>query len=212
MTDWSLAPLAQGFGVSAALIIAIGAQNAFVLQQGLRRSYLFVSALTCALCDAVLISLGVGGFGAVIASTPWLTLLATWGGALFLLLYGWRSFRSAMQSNSLSVQGELAALSLRATVLGLLAVSLLNPHALLDTVVLIGSVGAQYPAQQRAAFALGAMLASLTWFFSLAYGAARLAPLFQKPLAWRVLDLCVGCLMWGIAASLIRTGLHGLVV
>ena len=207
MTDLSLAPLAQGFGVSAALIIAIGAQNAFVLQQGLRRSYLFVSALTCALCDAVLISLGVGGFGAVIAATPWLTRLATWGGALFLLLYGWRSFRSALQSNALTVRGDLARLSLRATVLGLLAVSLLNPHALLDTVVLIGSVGAQYPAQQRAAFALGAMLASLTWFFSLAYGAARLAPLFQKPLAWRVLDLTVGCLMWGIAASLIRTGL-----
>ena len=212
MTDLSLAPLAQGFGVSAALIIAIGAQNAFVLQQGLRRSYLFVSALTCALCDAVLISLGVGGFGAVIAATPWLTRLATWGGALFLLLYGWRSFRSALQSNSLTVRGDLAQLSLGATVLGLLAVSLLNPHALLDTVVLIGSVGAQYPAQQRAAFALGAMLASLTWFFSLAYGAARLAPLFQKPLAWRVLDLAVGCLMWSIAASLIRTGLHGLVV
>ncbi len=212
MTDWSLAPLAQGFGVSAALIIAIGAQNAFVLQQGLRRSYLFVSALTCALCDAVLISLGVGGFGAVVASTPWLTLLATWGGALFLLVYGWRSFRSALRSNSLTVQGDLARLSLRATVLGLLAVSLLNPHALLDTVVLIGSVGAQYPVGQRAAFALGAMLASLTWFFSLAYGAARLAPLFQKPLAWRVLDLVVGCLMWSIAASLIRTGLNGLVV
>ena len=212
MTEWSLAPLAQGFGVSAALIIAIGAQNAFVLQQGLRRSYLFVSALTCALCDAVLISLGVGGFGAVIAATPWLTRLATWGGALFLLLYGWRSFRSALQSNALTVRGNLARLSLRATVLGLLAVSLLNPHALLDTVVLIGSVGAQYPAPQRAAFALGAMLASLTWFFSLAYGAARLAPLFQKPLAWRVLDLTVGCLMWSIAASLIRTGLNGLVV
>lgn len=202
----------QGFATSAALIIAIGAQNAFVLQQGLRRSYLFVSALTCALCDAVLISLGVGGFGAVIAATPWLTRLATWGGALFLLLYGWRSFRSALQSNALTVRGDLARLSLRATVLGLLAVSLLNPHALLDTVVLIGSVGAQYPAPQRAAFALGAMLASLTWFFSLAYGAARLAPLFQKPLAWRVLDLTVGCLMWSIAASLIRTGLSGLVV
>lgn len=211
MVEWSLAPLAQGFGVSAALIIAIGAQNAFVLQQGLRRSYLFLSALTCALCDAVLISLGVGGFGAVIAATPWLTRLATWGGALFLLLYGWRSFRSAMRSNALTVQGDLARLSLRATVLGLLAVSLLNPHALLDTVVLIGSVGAQYPAPERATFALGAMLASLTWFFSLAYGAARLAPLFQKPLAWRVLDLTVGCLMWSIAASLIRTGLHGLV-
>lgn len=211
MVEWSLAPLVQGFGVSAALIIAIGAQNAFVLQQGLRRSHVFVSALTCALCDAVLISLGVGGFGSLIASTPWLTLLATWGGALFLLVYGWRSFRSALRSNTLIVQGDLARLSLRATVLGLLAVSLLNPHALLDTLVLIGSVGGQYPAQQRAAFALGAMLASLTWFFSLAYGAARLAPLFQKPLAWRILDLAVGCLMWSIAASLIRTGLHGLV-
>lgn len=208
MLELRFAPYVQGFSVSMALIVAIGAQNAFVLQQGLRRSYVAVSALTCALCDALLISLGVGGFGAIVARTPWLAAVTTWGGALFLLVYGFRSFKSALQSNALQTDAAGARLSLRATVLGLLAVSLLNPHALLDTIVLIGSVGAQFPADQRAAFALGAMSASLTWFFGLAYGAAWLAPLFRRPIAWRVLDLGVGCLMWTIAASLLLSALR----
>lgn len=197
------APLVQGFGLGAALIIAIGAQNAFVLQQGLKRDHVFATALICTLCDALLILLGVAGLGALIAHSQALAAIATWGGVLFLLVYGLRSFRSAMQPATLDAsQSTLEGSTLRATVLAVLGVSLLNPHVYLDTVVLVGSVGARHAGVGRAAFAAGAMLASCTWFFALAYGSAWLAPLFRRPVAWRVLDLAVGVIMWAIAASL----------
>ncbi|EFH83268.1 LysE/ArgO family amino acid transporter [Ktedonobacter racemifer] len=202
-------PLIQGFGLGASLIIAIGAQNAFVLRQGLKKQYVFLVAGLCSLCDAALILLGVGGLGAVINALPVLTLVATWGGALFLLIYGLRSFRAAFQSDKLNtheVAGEPTRT--REIMLAVLAFSLLNPHVYLDTVVLIGSVGAHYPSEERLLFALGAMLASLTWFFALAYGARWLAPLFRSPLAWRVLDCLIGCIMWFIAASLIWSVLY----
>ncbi len=209
MPGISLSPLLQGFGLGASLIIAIGAQNAFVLRQGLRRQHVFATATVCTLCDAVLILLGVGGLGSLIATVPLLSALATWGGAAFLLFYGLRSFRSALRPGTLEASKPSAAAGkLRGTILTVLALSLLNPHVYLDTVVLVGSIGAHYPAGERASFALGAMLASLTWFFGLAYGASWLAPLFQRPLAWRVLDMLVGCVMWGIALSLIWTALH----
>ncbi len=204
----SLISLLQGFGLGAGLIIAIGAQNAFVLRQGLKRQHLFVTASISTLCDAILILLGVGGLGAVIASIPALTIIATWGGALFLLFFGLRSFRSAMVKSALDA-GKASAQPVHpgGAILAVLAFSLLNPHVYLDTVVLVGSVGAHYQANERVSFALGAMLASCTWFFGLAYGAAWLAPLFQRPLAWRILDSIVGCIMWTIAASLIWTAL-----
>lgn len=175
----------QGFGLGAGLIIAIGAQNAFVLRQGLKRQYLFVTAGISTLCDAILILLGVGGLGALIASVPALTVIATWGGALFLLFFGLRSFRSAVGTSSLDT-GKASAQPMRpgSTILAVLAFSLLNPHVYLDTVVLVGSVGAHYHANERVPFALGAILASCTWFFGLAYGSAWLAPLFRRPLAW----------------------------
>src|SRR5262249_335125 len=147
-------PLLQGFGLGASLIIAIGAQNAFVLQQGLKRLHVFMTATICTLCDALLITLGVAGLGVIVTQIPALNMLATWGGAAFLLYYGFRSFRSALQTSALDAErmGRQAA-TLRATVLTVLAVSLLNPHVYLDTVVLVGSVGAHYPAAERAAFA-----------------------------------------------------------
>jgi L-lysine exporter family protein LysE/ArgO len=203
-----LAPLLQGFGLGASLIIAIGAQNAFVLRQGLKRQRPFVVASLCTLCDITLILLGVGGLGAVITALPVLTGIATWGGALFLLYYGFRSFKSMFSSATLDTeQGSVHPMSLRDTVLAIIAFSLLNPHAFLDTVVLIGSVSAHYPSAQRIPFTVGTMLASLVWFFSLAYGAAWLAPLFRHPLAWKILDGAVGCIMWIIAGSLIWTAL-----
>lgn len=201
--------LLQGFALGASLIIAIGAQNAFVLRQGLKRQYVFVVALLCTLCDAVLIVLGVAGLGAIITSLPVLTLIATWGGAAFLLFYGLRSFRAAFHSQKLETQETTpAAVRLRDIVLSVLAFSLLNPHVYLDTVVLIGSIGAHYAGVERLLFAVGATLASLTWFFALAYGAAWLAPLFRHPLSWKILDFLVGCIMWAIAASLILSMLH----
>jgi L-lysine exporter family protein LysE/ArgO len=204
MSSFSLLPLIQGFGLGGSLIIAIGAQNAFVLRQGLKRQHVFATAFICTLCDAVLIALGVGGLGTLIAAIPVLTIIATWGGAAFLLYYGFRSFRSALKPSALDTdKTSVQATHLRNTILALLAISLLNPHVYLDTVVLVGSVGAHYPTQERLEFALGAMLASLTWFFGLAYGAGWLAPLFRRPIAWRILDAVVGCVMWTIAASLI---------
>jgi len=200
------APLLRGFGLGASLIIAIGAQNAFVLRMGLRRQYVFAVALLSTLCDALLISLGAAGFGSIVSAFPLFATLAAWGGAIFLLFYGFRSFRSALKPSSLDVAagGETEGpKSLGQALLMTAAFSLLNPHVWLDTVVLLGGIGGQYAAVRRAFFAAGAMLASLLWFFALAYGAARLTPLFRKPATWRVLDALIGCVMWAIAGSLV---------
>jgi L-lysine exporter family protein LysE/ArgO len=197
----------QGFALGASLIIAIGAQNAFVLRQGLRRVHVFPTASICTLCDMALIALGVAGLGAVIAHSPLLIGLATWGGAAFLLYYGYRAFRAALRPGAMELAASIPQPTyLRATILATLAISLLNPHVYLDTVILLGSIGARYPQEQRMWFATGAMFASLVWFFGLAYGATWLAPLFQRPAAWRVLDAAVGCIMWVIAASLVVSG------
>jgi L-lysine exporter family protein LysE/ArgO len=193
----------QGFGLGAGLIIAIGAQNAFVLRQGLKRHHVFATASLCTLCDATLIALGLGGLGAIISGSPTLVAVATWGGAAFLLYYGLRSFRSARTPSALDTEsGPERPVDLRDTATAALAFSLLNPHAYLDTVVLVGGLGTRYPADERMWFALGAILASATWFFGLAYGAAWLAPLFRRSSTWRILDGLVGCVMWSIAASL----------
>ncbi|CAA9581284.1 MAG: Arginine exporter protein ArgO [uncultured Truepera sp.] len=197
-----MTPFIQGLGLGAGLIVAIGAQNAFVLRQGLRKQQVLVTALVCALCDAALITLGVAGFGAVVSSTPALTTLAAWGGAAFLFVYGLRAFFSALRSRGLEPQ--VGPVSAQNAVLTTLAVSLLNPHVYLDTVVLLGGIGAQFVGPNRLMFGLGAVTASSVWFFSLAYGATRLGPLFRRPLAWRVLDVLIGVVMWSIAASLVR--------
>ncbi|CAN5601058.1 LysE/ArgO family amino acid transporter [soil metagenome] len=204
MTAISLTPLLQGLGLGASLIIAIGAQNAYVLRQGLQQQHVFATAFVCTLCDMVLIALGVGGLGLVFAQSLLLTTLATWGGATFLFLYGLRSFRAAIRTDSLNSQADVkATVKLKNVLITALGFSLLNPHVYLDTVVLLGSIGGRYPSHERLAFASGAMLASTLWFFSLAYGAAWLAPWFQRPIAWRILDSAIGCVMWVIAGSLI---------
>lgn len=203
MSEFIVLPLLKGFSLGAGLIIAIGAQNAFVLRQGLKRLHVLATASVCTLCDAVLILLGVNGLGTLIAGFPALNAVTTWGGALFLLVYGLRAFRKAIAPATLEAAGVAdPPASLYGTVLTALALSLLNPHVYLDTVVLLGSVGAQYPANSRIYFAAGAMLASATWFFSLSYGASRLTPLFKRRVAWRVLDVTIGCIMWMIAALL----------
>lgn len=194
---------AAGLGLSASLIIAIGAQNAFVLRQGLLRQHVFVVAALCAFIDAALISVGTAGFGGLVSAHPTVTAIAAWGGVAFLVVYGGRSFLAALKPASLRAE-ETAGVeaSLGSVVAAILAVSLLNPHVYLDTIVLLGSVAAQYPVGTRVFFALGAMSASGIWFFSLAYGARLLAPLFARPVAWRVLDVIIGVVMWWVAASL----------
>ena len=193
----------QGLGLGAGLIIAIGAQNAFVLRQGLKKQHVFLSALVCTLCDAALITLGVAGFGSVVSSNPILTNLAAWGGAIFLFVYGLRAFWSVFKAKGLKPQGDIT-FSQRDAVLTTLAVSLLNPHVYLDTVVLLGGIGGQFVGQNRVLYGVGAVTASSLWFFSLAYGATQLGPLFRRPLAWRILDAAIGVIMWSIAFSLVR--------
>ena len=194
-------PAAVGFGTGLSLILAIGAQNAFVLRQGVRRAHVGAVVLVCAISDALLITVGVAGFGALSEAAPWIASLMRWAGAAFLVGYGLLSFRSAwVGTEGLKADGQEKG-SLRAAVLTALALTWLNPHVYLDTVVLLGSIAAQY--ENRLAFGLGAVSASFIFFTTLGYGARLLAPVFARPVAWRILDFGVGLLMWAIAAGLI---------
>lgn len=192
----------QGMGLGGGLIIAIGVQNAFVLTQGVRRNYPLQTAVVCSLCDAILILIGISGFGALVTTNPQLAQLATWGGAAFLLWYGSRSLLSAVQGGRLETSAE-PSLSRRKLLLTTLALTLLNPHAYLDTIVLVGSIGGQLATSERYLFGAGAICASILWFFSLSFGAGLLAPLFRRPVAWRCLDGMVCLTMWIIAGSLL---------
>jgi len=192
--------MVAGFGLGLSLIVAIGAQNAFVLRQGLRREHVLAVVLVCALSDGVLVAAGVAGFGALTQALPGLERVMRYGGAAFLLIYGGRRFRAAWRGGAV-LEAGIGAGSLRRAVLSCLALTWLNPHVYLDTVVLLGSVSAQY--EDRFGFALGAVTASFVFFFSLGYGARVLAPLFRRPVSWRVLDVGVGAVMWSIAAGLV---------
>jgi L-lysine exporter family protein LysE/ArgO len=193
----------SGAGLGASLIIAIGAQNAFVLRQGLKRRHVVLVVAICALIDVMLIGLGIGGMGALIARAPVLLDVIRWAGAVFLFLYGVRAFHAAwkgpghLQAENGETQTALKAAST------VLALSLLNPHVYLDTVVLLGGIGAQYGWPGNAWFAAGAMCSSVVWFTTLGFGARLLRPLFEKDVAWRVLDVIVGVVMWWIAGMLI---------
>nr|WP_246580586.1 LysE family transporter [Deinococcus aestuarii] len=190
------------------MIVAIGPQNAFVLRQGLTRRYGLLAALVCSLADTVLIAFGVLGVGALLARSPALVTLGTLAGAAFLLWYGGRSFRSARHPGTLQTEGQAAQTP--ATVIATAAAfSLLNLHAILDTVVLIGGASAGLNSTGRTAFLLGTVLASWTWFFALALLAGRLAPLMRSPRAWQVLDVLIGVVMWAIAGGLVGSMVSG---
>ncbi len=196
-----MASFIPGFLLSLSLILAIGAQNAFVLRQGLRREHVFWVCLTCAVADALLIGAGVAGFGALAQAVPWFETAMRYGGAAFLLVYGARAAMSAWRGGATMQLSGHNATSLRRTLLTLLAITFLNPHVYLDTLVLVGSVSAQYP--DRAAFAVGAMLASFVFFFALGYGARLVQPVFAKPVSWRILDALIAFVMWAIAGALL---------
>ncbi len=203
MFSHSLAAI-EGLGLGASLIIAIGAQNAYVLRQGLRHQHVFAVASLCFLIDACLIALGAGGFASLLQAFPSLPDIAAWGGAAFLAAYSLRSFHAAIKPGRLTAEGgENAGSGLRAALVTTLALSLLNPHVYLDTVILLGGIAAQYAGWERLAFAVGAVTASGLWFYGLGFGAKRLAPFFARPLSWRLLDVFVGCVMAAIAAGLI---------
>ncbi len=190
-----------GFVLGATLIIAIGAQNAFILRQGLKREHVFVLCLICALSDALLIAAGVAGLGTFVSSVPKLIILITAGGAAFLFVYGLMAFRRAMDPHAMRA-GDGGAGGLWPAVLTVLAFTWLNPHVYLDTVVLLGGLSARYDGAARVYYGAGAMLSSFVWFFGLGYGARLLEPVFAKPSAWRILDILIGLIMWALAARL----------
>ena len=191
-----------GFGLGLSLIVAIGAQNAFVLRQGLKQAHVFWVCLVCALSDAVLIAAGVSGFGALAEHLPWFETLMRYGGAAFLMWYGWKNARSAWAGGGgLEAAGGDAGENLRSALLTVMALTWLNPHVYLDTVVLLGSISAQY--DSRLLFGVGACAGSFVWFFGLGYGARLLRPVFASAVAWRVLDAIIALTMWAIAASLL---------
>lgn len=191
-----------GLGIGFSLILAIGAQNAFVLKQGLKQQHVFWVCLICALSDSILIYLGVTGFSKIVVDYPLIVTLAKYFGAAFLFLYGLRNFYSAIHNNAGLNPSEIEKDSLLKIIGMCLAFTWLNPHVYLDTVILVGSISVQF-ADQIYLFAAGTILASWIFFFALGYGAKVLLPLFKKAVSWKILDVLVGIVMWAIATKLL---------
>jgi L-lysine exporter family protein LysE/ArgO len=195
-----------GFGTGLSLIVAIGAQNAFVLRQGIRREHVAAVALLCSVADAALILAGVTGIGTIVERAPVVLDVVRWAGAAFLLAYAVLALRRAVRPGELHAATGGAPVDLRPVLITAAALTFLNPHVYLDTVLLLGSIANQHGHDGRWVFALGATAGSLLWFFGLAYGARRLAPLFARPSAWRVLDGVIAAVMAAIALSLVLGG------
>lgn len=197
----------QGFALSAAMILPLGPQNAFVMNQGIRRQYHMMIACLCALSDIALICAGIFGGSALLSQSRLLMMLVTWGGVAFLLWYGWGAFRAAFNAEGVEAGGEGVQQSRWRLVVTMLAVTWLNPHVYLDTFVVLGSLGGQLAADVRGWFALGAVSASVIWFFSLAWLAAWMAPWLGTPRAQRIINVLVAVIMWAIALQLARHGI-----
>jgi len=191
-----------GMLTGLSLIVVIGAQNAFVLRQGIRRSHVGLVVAICAISDAVLILAGVVGIGALVERAGWLIEVVTWLGVAFLVWYGVASLRRARRPGSLDVAGR-DVVRRRSVALQALALTWLNPHVYLDTVVLLGSIAQTHGATGRWWFAIGASVGSVAWFSALGFGATKLAPVLARPRAWQVLDVVIGVVMFVIAASLV---------
>jgi L-lysine exporter family protein LysE/ArgO len=191
----------SGLGFGLALIVAIGAQNAFVLRQGLRKEHVLVMVAICTFADAALVAVGVAGLGAIINQLEWLLLVIEVIGGVFLCTYGVMAAKRAIRPEVLTAETGGAPISLKAAVATMLALTFLNPHVYLDTVLLLGSVAGTYEAL-RWWFGAGAMFGSLLWFSVLGFGARLLAPMFKKPKAWRVLDAIIAVVMFSLGASL----------
>lgn len=199
----SLSVFLTGMLTGLSLILAIGAQNAFVLRQGLRGEHVLAVCLTCAVSDAILILLGVTSFAQIAGWLPWIGPFMRYAGAAFLIWYGAKSMRAALQSSDALIVGTgREANGLGKTLLACLAMTWLNPHVYLDTVVLLGTISTRF-AGDRGAFAAGAVTGSFLFFFSLGYGAAWLRPVFARPSSWRALEAVIAVVMWAIAAKLI---------
>ncbi|VEI05014.1 LysE/ArgO family amino acid transporter [Kurthia zopfii] len=197
--------IVRGALISGSLIVAIGAQNVFVLKQGLLKNNIFWVALTCFLCDFILMTLGILGVGSIISSNEIATVILAVVGGLFLLFYGFKSFRSSwLATSSLEIQSDSKKTPIYKTIAVTLAITLLNPHVYLDTLVVIGGVAGTLAWDAKLQFLIGTLLASFIWFFALGYGSRWLIPFFKKPSAWRILDFFIGCVMFLIAYQLLK--------
>lgn len=204
----TIAPALSGFLLGGSLILAIGAQNAFLLRQGLLREHVFILCLICASSDALLIALGTAGLGTLIAQSPLLLDAITLGGAVFLAVYSMLALKRSIHPVALKASKEGGG-SLSAAIATCLAFTFLNPHVYLDTVLLVGGLSAAHQGAARLAFAGGAMSASFVWFFGLGYGARLLQPFFARPSAWRILDLIIALVMAALSLSLFIRFLDG---
>lgn len=206
-----ISEILRGALISASLIIAIGAQNLFVLKQGLLRNHIFYVSGICFICDFVLMSIGILGVGTFISNNPFITNILAILGALFLIWYGFKAFKSAIKgTSSMQVQSQDSNNnSLVKVILATLAITLLNPHVYLDTVVIVGSIAGTLNSEQKMAFLIGAVCVSFIWFFSIGYGARLLTPLFKQKRMWVVLDCLVGLVMFYIAYRLILYVYYG---
>ncbi len=204
-------PFFTGLGTGAGLIIAIGSQNAFVLTQGIKKEHHLTVSMVCALCDTILIGAGIAGMGTLIEHSPLLITVASAGGAGFLFFYGLKSLVAVVKnSEGLDGQGNTGLTTRKQAVLTTLALTLLNPHVYLDTVVLLGGISGTFPGYGRYLFGAGAVVMSYLWFFGLTLGAGLAAPLFRKAITWRILNAVIGIVMWSISYRLfIFSGVWG---
>ena len=198
------ATLAKGFVVTLGLIMPLGAQNSYVLSQSIKKNHHLTAASVCILCDFLLMSLGVFGGGALIASNELAYQVITWAGVIFLSIYGAIFFRDALQAQTINTANSVSASSRKAVILTTLAVTLLNPHVYLDTVVIVGSISGQYQGDEKYLFWLGTVLAAFAWFCSLSLGAAKLSPWLAQANVQRAIHLVIAVVMWVIAYSLIK--------
>lgn len=201
----SLSVLLTGFLTSLGLILAIGAQNAFVLRQGLVARHVLPVVLVCALSDALLITVGILSFRTVAEALPWIEPAMRVAGAAFLLWFGLRSLRAALTSKDALKAAEEEAGGRRRAILTALALTFANPHVYLDTVILLGSISTRF-GDEHLSFGIGAVTASFAFFFTLGFGARALRPLFAKPATWRVLEAGIAVVMFSIAAKLLLGG------
>ena len=197
------AALLKGLILGAGMIIPIGAQNSFILNQGIKRNHHILAATICILCDVLLITIGIFGGGKLISSNELLMLFITIGGILFLLVYGGMSFRSALRNQYHKVESVDKRPSRKMIIVTTFAVTLLNPHVYLDTIIILGSVGGTFEGDDRVAFAVGTILASVLWFYALAIAAAKLAPWLSRSKVQQTIDIVVGLIMFAVAYSLV---------
>ncbi|MBC8946074.1 MULTISPECIES: arginine exporter ArgO [Xenorhabdus] len=200
--------LIQGFFLSAAMIIPLGPQNVFVMQQGSKKRFHLMSAALCSISDIILIMAGVFGGSALLGQSAFLLQAVTWGGVAFLLWYGWGAFRLALSTDIAFSSTETLAQSRWRVIVTLFAVTWLNPHVYLDTFVVLGSIGGQLSAEHKPWFTAGAVTASISWFFALAILAAWFSSILNQPRSQRIINLFVGCVMWYIAWNLFKQELQ----